>query len=523
MKDFKYTTIFSSEIKPLVSEERDKYLAMASLVDIGDFIPDLDTGLNVDLLPIAFNACVINRVNKNDDVVDTDHGVAMAKHFINKPINIEHNRERVVGTILTAGYSEFGTDKPLSEEEVKDSKGPFNITLGGVIWKMVNSDLADMIEDASDPTSEHYLKVSASWELGFSEFNIAVAEGNEKNIENAEVIKDNEKVEELKEFLRGFGGDGSTENGKRIYRHVIGDIIPLGIGLTETPAADVKGVAVKKEEEEIKADEEAGYPPDCNPGYKEQGGKCVKIEKEVEEASENNENVSHSGEKNVIDNKDTSIMKITNINDITDESVRQLSASAVSDFINEEIQKVSDKFAAEKAQHEDVIKTTQEKFDTMNEELDSVKAELDKMKHEKAEQEALELFNQRMSHFDEQYELEDEVRAHIASDLKDMDEEAYAAYTKKMEAFMNNKLKKNLADQAKAEEEALDKAKEEGKAQAAEDKTQEVTEEEVVETAVENAEEVEEAVTNTTSASEDNLYDKYKDAFSIDQFNIKFK
>ena len=65
MKDLKYKTTFSSTIKPLVSEEKDKYLALASLADIGDFIPDVDTDENVDLLPIAFNACVVNRVNKN--------------------------------------------------------------------------------------------------------------------------------------------------------------------------------------------------------------------------------------------------------------------------------------------------------------------------------------------------------------------------------------------------------------------------------------------------------------------------
>ena len=43
-------------------------------------------------------------------------------------------------------------------------------------------------------------------------------------------------------------------------------------------------------------------------------------------------------------------MKITNINDITDESLKQLSASSVSDFIEEEIKKVSDQFEAKRAQ-----------------------------------------------------------------------------------------------------------------------------------------------------------------------------
>ena len=119
-KEFKYTTIFSSTVKPLVSEEKDEYLAMASLVEVGDFIPNVDTSKNLDLLPIAFNACVANRVNKNGDVVDTPTALAIAEHFINKPINIEHNRERVVGVILNAGFSEFDTDKDVKAEEIKN-------------------------------------------------------------------------------------------------------------------------------------------------------------------------------------------------------------------------------------------------------------------------------------------------------------------------------------------------------------------------------------------------------------------
>ena len=43
MKKFKYITSFSSTLKPLVSEEKDQYLAMASLMEVADFIPDVDT------------------------------------------------------------------------------------------------------------------------------------------------------------------------------------------------------------------------------------------------------------------------------------------------------------------------------------------------------------------------------------------------------------------------------------------------------------------------------------------------
>ena len=71
----KYTTIFSSNVRPVVSEEKDKYLALASMVELEKFIPEVDTEKNIDLLPVAFNACVANRVNKNDDVVDSSASV----------------------------------------------------------------------------------------------------------------------------------------------------------------------------------------------------------------------------------------------------------------------------------------------------------------------------------------------------------------------------------------------------------------------------------------------------------------
>ena len=221
MKEFQYKTIFSSQIRAAVSEERDKYLALASLINVGDFIPDIDLENNVDLLPVAFNAFVANRVNKNGDVIDTETAIAIYENFLIKPINIEHDRSRVIGTILTSGFSEFGTDKSLTLEQVKGMVGPFNVTLGGVIWKIVNDEIANFIEDSSDPTSENYLKVSASWELGFSDFNIILLKNDEKNIENGEVIADETKIKELQDHLRAFGGKEIVDDNTKAYRQVI--------------------------------------------------------------------------------------------------------------------------------------------------------------------------------------------------------------------------------------------------------------------------------------------------------------
>ena len=50
----------------------------------------------------------------------------------------------------------------MTEEEAKASKSPYNITLGGVIWRLVNPDIADIIEESNDPTSKNYMEISVN-------------------------------------------------------------------------------------------------------------------------------------------------------------------------------------------------------------------------------------------------------------------------------------------------------------------------------------------------------------------------
>jgi len=503
MKQFKFTTIFSSEVKPLVSEEKDAYLALAALSNIGDLVPEVDTEKNVDLLPVAFNAFVANRVNKNHDVIDTEAALSIANHFVNKPINIEHNRDKVIGTILTAGYSEFGTDKPLTEEEVKVMKGPFNITLGGVIWKSVNEDVANLIEDSSDPTSENYLKVSASWELGFSEYQLVAMDSEDKNIENAKFITDQKVVAELEKNLKSFGGDGLTEDGKFLYRHVIGNIVPLGIGLTETPAAEVKGIVTKKAEANIV--KEGEVPVESQP-------ESISQEKEI--------NV-----KNKYISKDK-IMKINSIKDITDENLKEVSASAVSDFIQKELESASEQFSAEKQEVESALKEAEEKHETLSKDHDELKTnmeaietELQTLQAEKLEKERQEAFNNRMSAMDEKYQLTDEDREIIASDIKDLSEEDFEAYSKKMAVLLSAKNRETLAAAEEAEK-ISDEAEEAKASEEAKEEQAEATAEEAVEEVLEETE-IKAEVPVSTAAEEPTVYDKYKAAFDMDGFEFK--
>jgi hypothetical protein len=496
MKEHKFTTIFSSEIKPLVSEEKDKYLAMASLVEVGDFIPEVNTSKNVDLLPVAFNACVINRVNKNGDVVDTDTAMAMYKDFINKPMNIEHNRDKVVGVILTAGFSEFGTDNKLTEEQAKELKGPFNITLGGVVWKVVNSKLSQIIENASDPTSDDYLKISASWELGFSEYNIIVSSEEEKNIENAEIISDIEKIQELKSSLKGFGGSGVLENGSGVYRQVINDVVPLGIGLTENPAADVVGVAVNLKPENKNIEKE---------------NKSSKIEQKG----------SQTEEINVSSNKELTVMdKITDIQQITDESLvaGEVKASVITDYIENQLQEASEKFVAEKQEVQEKLSAAEDAQKTIAEEFESVKKELETLKEEQRIKAAEDLFNQRMAAFDAEYDLDDDHRGILASDIKDMTEEDFEAYSKKMKVLLDKKAENKETVEAATEEVVeAEETKEEAVASVEEQDA-----ENILESAIENAEVDKAQLPSTSEASEATLTEKYQKAFNLDNFEIDY-
>jgi len=515
---FNFSTIFSNlKIRAVVSEEKDKYLSVASLDKLRQFIPNINLEDNIDLLPVAFDACVVNRVNKNGDVIDASTAVKIAKNFINKPINVEHNRNNVIGCILNYGFSEFGTSQAIAEENLSETKKPFNITLGGVIWKIVNSDLAEKIEESNDPTSDYYMSISASWELGFDQYNLVILNDGEKNTETGKIISDAKQIEQYQNRLKGFGGSGKLDENQNVYRQVYGKVVPLGIGLTLNPAADVQGVAVNSEEKTAE----------------------IELKADVQEKNGNihlENNTSQDDKINV--KKDTIYMKISKIEDITDALLKEVSASSVTEFIAEEIKKVSDQFVAEKTEKENALKITSEKLAAVTADHDGIKkqveelnqklASLESEKVAKAQEEA---FNSRMASLDEEYDLSDEDRKVLASDIKDMTEEAFSAFKNKMAILMKEKNKS--AKKAKNDkEDSKDKGADEGKEDkngkmvkssiASTEVTQEIsTTQEVVEQAVDNGSKASTEIPNSAPAAEPTIREKYAKAFDLDGFDIK--
>ena len=394
MDKFKYHTRFDGIIvQAKVAQEEDKYLATASINQLRDFLPShVDLDVNKDLLGVAFDAFVVNRGNKNGHMIGTENALAMVSNFVNKPFNIEHNRKTIVGFCTGYGFSEFGSSKPLTLEQVKASSTPFNVVLSGFVWKIANPEFAEELVSSSDPSSSDYLSVSASWELGFNEFNIA--EGS-KNLNEATIIEDEEEILKHKDDLKVFGGSGiSTISGKQIFLNLQGTILPLGIGFTNNPAAEVKGVVITYDKKEENKNEK-----------------------------EDNEMNKKSVSSEIKDVKNT--MQINQIEDITEDVMKEVSASAVREFISNKITELAKDWTAKAEEKENALKLAQEELATLKTDLESIKADSEKVRADFAEvqenirkQEIEATFQRRMSMIDEEFDLTDADRTIVAEDLQ---------------------------------------------------------------------------------------------------------
>lgn len=498
----KYESTFANvKIRSLIAAERDEYLALAASSNLKSFIPEIDASKNPDLLPISFNACVVNRINKNGDSISSAEAKEVCASFINKQINIEHNRKRVVGVVLKSGYSEFGTDKPLTEEEALSMSGPYNITLGGVVWRAVSPEVANFLEEASDPSSENYDSVSASWELGFDKYKVVVLPEGEKNLSNAEKTIDGQiEIEDCKAVLKAYGGSG-VKDGKNYARVLSSNLVSMGIGLTENPAAEVKGVfvqALEMDDPTEKEDEEDEPMEEEKEEEKDPSESSAQIQ---------NQELKNQQEKSVIKNK---TMKIEKIEDLTDENLKEASASMVMDVLQTEIKAASVKFAAEKEQ---LQKTTDEALQNakdleeakqkLSDELASVQASLKELQDKESAREAQELFSQRMNSFDEKFNLSSEDRKVIASQIRDLSEDEFVGFAQNMDVLLSAKAK---GAQAESEASTVEN-------DSAESAIDTITKDKEAEGSVSH---------QVKTAEPTTLTEKYKNAFSSESVKISY-
>lgn len=444
---YKYKSAFAAQIKVFPIKNDKNNLSTASIDKLRPFIPDISED-NFDLLGFACNAAVANNANLNYDCIDVKTAIAIQKNWLYKAVNAEHNKCKILGCILTSGFSEFGTDKILTSEEAGATNEPVNIVLGGVIWRNVKPDIADYIEESSIPSSDTFLSLSTSWEIFFSDYQYVATSGSRD-------LKDVIKIYSSEEDLQKI--DLLTEKGiweyegNKIFRQIIGNPLPSGLGMTNSPAASVKGIITEKTFEEIKGENPITLSNESIEAIKTIVSEAIK----ANNSEKTDTLISQSQNKNVTIIKET--MKLTKIAELTDSNIKECVASEITDLFNSEIKKASDQWATEKSEKDAAAKAVQDSFVTLKAEHDALKTsakelsdKFEKLNSEVAAAKRAELFSSRMSSLDEKFTLSSEDRKIIASDITDLDEKQFDAYMTKMETLLASKIK---TKESKASEE----------------------------------------------------------------------
>jgi hypothetical protein len=536
---FKYISSFSNEISASCVDGTCKRfnISEASLDNLKPLIPeDVDLTKNIDLLGVAFNAAVVNKFNKNGDGIDTKTALAVSEYFIHKPTNIEHNKEKVVGHIVSSSFSDINTSELLQADQVGDANDPFNISLGALVYKIVNPDFAAMLEKTGSGDEFHNL-ISASWEIGFNDYYIAVGSND---LREAEIVTNEAQIKELQKYLRAYDGEGQMEDGTLVNRLVVGDIYPLGIGFTSNPAAEVEGVIVENQEKTLikkdKARAEKFHVNNMDSYHqaKETQNKTSLLHKKD----------VNTTNKLTMDTQDL-LKQIEGMlsEKIGDSQQFEEAVASVSKVMMDAIKEKDVQWSDEKAEKEKAISEATERHEALSQEVEGLKEKLtatelqwNELAEEKRLREAKDLFNSRMASVTEAFDLNEEDLKIVASEISDIKntEEAFASYQEKLTIMWNHKTKAYIEEQEKLFNEKLEAAVQkrvEGLS-TSEASTEEVAEK-TEEVAEEVAEEVLESVEEESSASISNnneaastkdvsLRQKFTQAFSKENINIKY-
>ena len=514
MKSFKYKTLFASIPKPLIGKERGLWLAQASLEQLRSFIPNVDYEKNYDLLGVSMPLFNVNLFNKNDDGVDTTFALQVYKTFINKFIDISHKRNNIIGAILSAHITEFGTDKPLTEDQVKNKTDVFNISVGGVLWRIINEGLAELIEESNSPLDENYDKIKASLEVGFTNFNVVVCPKGSRLLSEGRVVTDAQEKEKLSKSLKAFGGSGSLSDGSRVYRLLAGEGIGLGCGITESPAAELNAIATPNTTIMVSSNEVFDALLRVDNEFKQSAINLTNFTNNLINMGKEENKISQFENPDVI--KDNKIlrkpMKIKSIKDINDETLKEVTASSLVDFIETELKVASEKYAKEKQEKETLAQETQKKHDELlktyndlNKQLEELKANLQRLENEKIAREKQERFNVRMASFEDKFELSPEEVSVVATQIKDLDEEQYKTVETNLHILLKAKDRTVIAEQKKIKE-----------TKASETKDDKVSQ--TIEQAIDKAQQTSKEVAATTTVVSPTLKEKFAKAFAKDQF-----
>ena len=540
---YKYTTKF---LQPIIAsadiDQENIKISKASLEDLKSLIPSsVELDKNIDLVGVAFNAAVVNKFNRNHDGISTDTALAVKDYFVHKPTNIEHKKQRIVGHIVSAGFSGYGNNELLSPEELTGTSDPFNISLGAVVYRMVDRRFAELLNKSVDPDSPMHNQVSASWEIGFNDYQIAV--GSE-NLSEAEIVTDEKQIEELSQYLKASDGRGEMDDGTIVRRLVVGNVYPLGIGFTANPAADVEGVVVSEQNNQLNMSDRRDLSATLSDEAQEILKNILNFKNNISQTEKNTVKSERESNSSIM-NTNQLVQEIKSVLDeklssekMSKDTFAEESVASISSIINEAIREKNEEYKQQlvsekeekakiEAQHQELTASVEE----MKQKLEAAEDKIRQFEDEKQHQESLARFNARMEAVEQDYELSEADLKIVASEVKELTEadEAFASYQEKLAVVFAHKSKEHLqAEKDKfdsAVAEAVEKRVSELKEVKASDDTVVEATKENLEEALEDTEQVTPEISNTNEASSgetETLRTKFQSAFSKENIKVTY-
>tara|TARA_Y100001938_G_scaffold150527_1_gene241880 strand:- start:3914 stop:5548 length:1635 start_codon:yes stop_codon:yes gene_type:complete len=540
---YKYTTKF---LQPIIAsadiDQENIKISKASLEDLKSLIPSsVELDKNIDLVGVAFNAAVVNKFNRNHDGISTDTALAVKDYFVHKPTNIEHKKQRIVGHIVSAGFSGYGNNELLSPEELTGTSDPFNISLGAVVYRMVDRRFAELLNKSVDPDSPMHNQVSASWEIGFNDYQIAV--GSE-NLSEAEIVTDEKQIEELSQYLKASDGRGEMDDGTIVRRLVVGNVYPLGIGFTANPAADVEGVVVSEQNNQLNMSDRRDLSATLSDEAQEILKNILNFKNNISQSEKNTVKSERESNSSIM-NTNQLVQEIKSVLDeklssekMSKDTFAEESVASISSIINEAIREKNEEYKQQlvsekeekakiEAQHQELTASVEE----MKQKLEAAEEKIRQFEDEKQHEESLARFNARMEAVEQDYELSEADLKIVASEVKELTEadEAFASYQEKLAVVFAHKGKEHLqAEKDKfdsAVAEAVEKRVSELKEVKASDDTVVEATKENLEEALEDTEQVTPEISNTNEASSgetETLRTKFQSAFSKENIKVTY-
>ena len=425
--------------------------ASMELEDLKSLLPDSEEiKNNPDLLYTCFNAAVINLINLNGDGITTEGAKILVESTKFKPMNIEHSREDIIGVITNYGFSSFGENKTLTEQELTDD--PFNLSLAAIVWKISNKAFYKFILDSQDEDSEVFKTVSTSWEVGFNSYKLAVGS---KDLRKAKIIDDEETVETYSKYLSSMGGKGFLPTGEEVYRIIGDDCRFLGCAFTTNPAAAVQGVLSvdyrdfeENEEELEEKDEEEKEETEESMHYEKKENEEEEIEgsvdPEVTELTETEASIFIENQDKISLNKKNRVivhMKYTNLDELIDH-LHEAAASDVRDFVVSQVEKSNDQFVAlknEKAEKEQALDNALANIKNFEDESQQLRDEVSELRASLKAQEDQAKFSERIESLKEQFDIDSAASKSVAKRIFGLSDEDFSEWLEDMKPLLKSK------------------------------------------------------------------------------------